>query len=188
LAHLCVPRGRIASPLSSSPPRHRRTDKTPFRVASTPTPAIAALTALCHHVESSRHLPPSLLAQACVATMQCAAIKEDPPIYFVHTLTAASPPISRHRRTDSVFYRSIGAKPSHPTSLHVHRSRSSAASQTCSQTSSSHLLLISEPQRWSHAGELLLPRRPTPQLRVGPPSHVRWVRRAPWVLMVKTLP
>jgi hypothetical protein len=72
---------------------------------------------------SSRHLPLSLFAQARVASTQYTVIKGG-HLYISSALTPCHPPISRHRRTASVFRHSIGAKPSHSTSLPVHRSRS----------------------------------------------------------------
>jgi hypothetical protein len=63
------------------------------------------------------------------------------------------PPINRHRRTASVFCRSVGAKPSHPTSP-VCRSRSSAGPQSCSQTSSSHFFAVELRHRRPRTGEL----------------------------------
>jgi hypothetical protein len=70
------------------------------------------------------------------------------------------PLVSCHRRTASSLHRSISAKPSHPTSLPVCRSRSSAGPHSCSHTSSSHFFFVGEPKHQSRAGELPLPRRP----------------------------
>jgi hypothetical protein len=49
LARPCAPRGHHQSPLSSSPPHHRRTDKNAFGVASSPAPADCCLVVLCAH-------------------------------------------------------------------------------------------------------------------------------------------
>jgi hypothetical protein len=101
----------------------------------------ASARSLCRRAEPS---PPSLLAQARVASTHYAAIKEDLPCAFCSCPHRCLPLVSRRRRTASVFRHSVGAKPPHPTSLPVRRSWSSAGPQSYSQTSSSNIFFAVE--------------------------------------------
>jgi hypothetical protein len=152
---MCVLRGRIDSPpiqLTSSPPTYGQNT---LRVTSTQGRCHCGVAAMpccvrehaCSAAAPSHHLPPSLLAQARVASTQCAAIKGG-HLCILSATAPCLPLLSRRHRTSYVFRRSVGAKLPHPTSLPVRRSRSSARPQSCSQTSSSHTFTAVE--LWCH--------------------------------------
>jgi hypothetical protein len=87
---------------------------------------------LCHHAELSHHLPPSLSPCAgprCLYAIR--SYKRDLPCAFCPHPHRCLPLVSHRCCPTSVFYRSIGAKPSHPTSLSVRRSRSFLELQSC---------------------------------------------------------
>jgi hypothetical protein len=117
-----------------------------------------------------------------------AAIKEDIPCAFCSCPHSYLPPVSRCRRTASVFRRSVGvccltpplspcAGPGAPQGPRV--------SPRPTQITSSPPLSSCAVDR---ADELCPLRRPLSSLRVGALNHVRHVRHAPCVLMMKTLP
>jgi hypothetical protein len=95
--------------LSSSPLHHRRTDKNPFSVTSTPAPTIAALAVLCTALAHARfatapshHLPLSLLARTRGASTQYTAIKGGD--LCISSAPALCPPlVSHHRHTRLCF-------------------------------------------------------------------------------------
>jgi hypothetical protein len=115
----------LVLPLSSSPPHHRRKDKTPFSVAS--TPALALL--------------PSLRSAPCERTLALPLCRAEPS-------PPSLPPYVGPRCLYVICnYKRELRKLPHPTSLPVCRSRSSSRPQSCSQTSSSHTFTAIELQR-----------------------------------------
>jgi hypothetical protein len=145
----------LIRPLSSSPPRHRCTDKTPFSVASMPAlPLLPSLRSTPHErmlALPPRQAEPSLPSLSpCVGPRCLYAIhsyKRDLPRAFCPRPHRSLPPVSRHRHTAFVFCRCVGAKLPHPTSLPVRRSRSSARPQSCSRTRSNHTFTAVELRR-----------------------------------------
>jgi hypothetical protein len=80
--------------------------------------------------------------------------KRGPSRSFCLCTNLCLPPVSRHHHTASVFRCSVGAKPSHPTSLPVRKSQSFVGSQSCSQTSSSHFFSTVSSDAVDRIGEL----------------------------------
>jgi hypothetical protein len=142
-----------APSLSSSPPRRRRTDK-----ISTPSHALhgarcCPCCALCRASARSlyRRAEPSPPSFSPCAGSRCLYVirsyKRDIPLAFCPHPHSCLPLVSHRCRTVSVFYRSISAKPPHPTSLPVRRPRSSARPQSYSQPSSSYIFSAVELRR-----------------------------------------
>jgi hypothetical protein len=157
---------RHVSPLHRAPwlaqPGQRCTDKVhstlPYREAATagtlaavcsphacpasaqgravPSPHARALPSLYHRAEPSPSALP-LCRPRCPHAMR--VYKRGPSPCILSAPHHCLPLVSRRRCIASVFHRSVGAKLPHPTSLPVRRSGSSAGSQRCSQTNSSHI-------------------------------------------------
>jgi hypothetical protein len=129
LARPCVSRGRVDSPLSSSPPRHRSMDKTPFSVASTPAMPLlphcalrqTSACSLCRRTEPS---PPSPFAQVRVASTRCTAIKGG-HLCISSAPALCPPPVSHCCHFRPCFRdRLTIARPNQPPPFFLGRSRS----------------------------------------------------------------
>jgi hypothetical protein len=130
--------------LSSSPPRRRRTDKktpTPRVPFTAPVAALAALRAARAHARStvalSRHLPLSLLAQACVAPHAMNGYKRhlpqcilSAPLVSPSTGLGAPDPLRVARGGVTDFPDHLGAAPGGVADFPDHRSRSAPPLRT----------------------------------------------------------